>query len=119
MEWNTRVTALLGCRYPIIQGAFGGFGTSAIAAPTSEAGGFGLITASALRTPDGLREDIRKAKSMTDKPFGVNLSIGACPQIDEQIDCLSGDLLADEDRMTEDAGRGVGGGALPCSFLAQ
>lgn len=83
MNWKTRVAELLGSKYPIIQGAFGGFGTSAIAAPVSEAGGFGIITASALRTPERLREDIKQARSMTDKPFGVNLSVGLCPRIDE------------------------------------
>jgi NAD(P)H-dependent flavin oxidoreductase YrpB (nitropropane dioxygenase family) len=83
MNWKTRVTELLGSKYPIIQGAFGGFGTSALAAPVAEAGGFGIITASALRTPEGLREDIKKARSVTDKPFGVNLSIGLCPRVDE------------------------------------
>ncbi|MBE0481761.1 MAG: nitronate monooxygenase [Dehalococcoidia bacterium] len=83
MDWSTRVTELLGSRYPIIQGAFGGFGNSALAAPVSEAGGFGIITASALRTPAKLREDIMRARSMTDGPFGVNLSVGLCPSIDE------------------------------------
>jgi NAD(P)H-dependent flavin oxidoreductase YrpB (nitropropane dioxygenase family) len=83
MQWKTRVTDIIGSDYPIIQGAFGGFGTSALAAPVSEAGGFGIITASALRTPEGLREDIRKARSMTARPFGVNLSVGLCPRIDE------------------------------------
>lgn len=83
MNWKTRVTELLGSKYPIIQGAFGGFGTSALAAPVSKAGGFGIITASAFRTPEKLQEDIRKARSMTDKPFGVNLSVGLCPRIDE------------------------------------
>lgn len=83
MNWKTRVTELLGSKYPIIQGAFGGFGTSTLAAPVSKAGGFGIITASALRTPERLREDIRKARTMTDRPFGVNLSIGLCPSIDE------------------------------------
>ena len=83
MNWKTRVTELLGCKYPIIQGAFGGFGNSTLAAPVSAAGGFGIITASALRTPEGLRNDIRQARSVTDKPFGVNLSIGLCPSLDE------------------------------------
>lgn len=83
MNWRTRVTELLGSKYPIIQGAFGGFGVSALAAPVSEAGGFGIITASALRNPEGLREDIKKARSITDQPFGVNLSVGLCPRIDE------------------------------------
>ena len=77
------MTELLGSKYPIIQGAFGGFGTSVLAAPVSEAGGFGIITASAWRTPERLREDIKKARSTTDRPFGVNLSVGLCPRIDE------------------------------------
>ncbi len=94
MNWNTRVTNLLGSKYPLIQGAYGGFGTSAIAAPVSQAGGFGIITASACRTPQGLRDDIRKARSLTDKPFGVNLSIGLCPSIDEMRE------VAIEERVT-------------------
>ncbi|MFW6126112.1 MAG: NAD(P)H-dependent flavin oxidoreductase, partial [Chloroflexota bacterium] len=83
MNWKNRVTAILGSQYPIIQGAFAGFGTSALAAPVSDAGGFGIITASALRTPERLRDDIRRAREVTDRPFGVNLSVGLCPQIDE------------------------------------
>jgi enoyl-[acyl-carrier protein] reductase II len=83
MDWRTKVTDLLGCRFPIVEGSFAGFGTSALAAPVCQAGGFGLITAGALRTPERLREDIRKLKSVTDEPFGVNLSIGHCPHIDE------------------------------------
>ena len=83
MEWKTSVTEMLGIKYPIIQGSYGGFGTSEIAAPVSEAGGLGIITAGALKTPERLREDIRKARSMTDKPIGVNLTVGMCPHIDE------------------------------------
>jgi NAD(P)H-dependent flavin oxidoreductase YrpB (nitropropane dioxygenase family) len=86
MNWKNRVTDILGSDYPIIQGAFAGFGTSALAAPVSDAGGFGIITAGALRTPEKLRDDIKRARSMTDKPFGINLSVGLCPQIDEMRD---------------------------------
>ena len=86
MEWKTRVTDLLGCKYPIVQGAFGGFGKSAIAAPVSEAGGFGIITATAFSTPEKLRKDIRKARSMTERPFGVNLSLIGHPRIEEMRD---------------------------------
>jgi len=82
MDWSTRVTDLLGCKYPIIQGAFGGFGRSDIAAPVSEAGGFGIITATSFKTPDDLRKDIRNARSMTGSPFGVNLSLIGHPRID-------------------------------------
>ncbi len=83
MEWATKITNLLGCKYPIIQGAFGGFGTSKLAASISQAGGFGMIEAIALNTPDKLRKDIHKAKSLTDQPFGVNLSLIGHPQIDD------------------------------------
>lgn len=88
MEWKTRVTEILGSKYPIIQGAYGGFGTSAIAGPASAAGGFGIITAGALKTPDKLREDIRKAKDVTDKPFGVNISIGLAAYPEEMLDVV-------------------------------
>lgn len=81
--WKTRITEMLGIRYPIIEGGFGSFGTSALAVPVSEAGGLGMITATALRTPEGLRQDIRRARSLTDKPFGVNLTIMTCPDIDK------------------------------------
>lgn len=86
MEWKTRITEMLGCKYPILLGAFNGFGTSAIAAAVSEAGGFGVITAQALRTPERLREDIRRCRDMTDKPFGVNLSLTLCPHIEEMLE---------------------------------
>jgi NAD(P)H-dependent flavin oxidoreductase YrpB (nitropropane dioxygenase family) len=88
MDWNNRVTQLLGSEYPIVQGAYQGFGNSTIAAPVSEAGGFGIITAHAFRTPERLREDIRKAKAMTDKPFGVNFSVGFVPRIDEMLEIV-------------------------------
>jgi NAD(P)H-dependent flavin oxidoreductase YrpB (nitropropane dioxygenase family) len=86
MEWKTRVTDILGCKYPIIEGAFGGFGKTTLAAAVSEAGGFGIIEATALGTTDKLKKDIRKARSMTDKPFGVNLSLIGHPKINELRD---------------------------------
>ncbi len=85
MDWSTRVTKLLGCQYPIIGGSFAGFGVSALAVPTSEAGGFGLITAGALRTPERFRDDILRARSMTDKPFGVNFTVGLIPHLKEMV----------------------------------
>lgn len=86
--WKTKVTEMLGIRYPIIEGGFGSFGTSALAVPVSEAGGLGMITATALRTPEGLRQDIRLARSLTAKPFGVNLTLMACPNIDEMCEVV-------------------------------
>jgi NADH:quinone reductase (non-electrogenic) len=85
MDWSTRVTRLLNCKYPIIEGSFGGFGTAVFGAAVSEAGGLGMITAGALRTPERLRQDIRKARTLTNKPFGVNLSIGLINNPNEML----------------------------------
>jgi len=82
MQFETRLTKLLGIRYPIVMGSFSGFGDSRLATYVSEAGGLGMITAGALKTPENLREDIRRARSITDKPIAVNLSVGGCRMIE-------------------------------------
>lgn len=76
MEWNTRVTELLGIKYPIIQGGLAYLAYADLAAAVSNAGGLGQITAMSLPGPDELRREIRKVKEMTDKPYGVNYAIG-------------------------------------------
>ena len=86
MEWKTRVTELLGCKYPILEGAFAGFGTWQLAAAVAEAGAHGTITASNCRTPEKLREDIRRCRDATGGSFGVNISIGACPQPEKMLE---------------------------------
>ncbi|MDR9459513.1 MAG: nitronate monooxygenase [Dehalococcoidia bacterium] len=86
IKWNNRVTQILGSQYPIMLGAMQGIGKSTLAASVSEAGGFGIITAHCFRKPEKLRNDIRKAKSMTSKPFGVNFSIGLVRDMDAMLD---------------------------------
>jgi len=86
-RWKTRVTEMLGMEYPIIQGSFGGFGTSALATAVSEAGGLGMITANAFKTSEKLREDIHRLKSKTDKPFAVNLTMSVS-NIDKMVDVI-------------------------------
>ncbi|KKI93792.1 2-nitropropane dioxygenase [Bacillus sp. SA1-12] len=76
MNWNTRVTELLGIQYPIIQGGLAYLAYSELAAAVSNAGGLGQITAMSLGTADALRDEIRKLKEKTSKPFGVNFAIG-------------------------------------------
>jgi NAD(P)H-dependent flavin oxidoreductase YrpB (nitropropane dioxygenase family) len=86
MEWKTKITDLLGCRYPILQGAMEKLGGWKFAACVAETGAHGTITASISRTPQQLRDDIKRCKDATGGSFGVNLSIGLCPQIDEMLD---------------------------------
>jgi NAD(P)H-dependent flavin oxidoreductase YrpB (nitropropane dioxygenase family) len=76
MQWKTRVTELLDIKYPIIQGGLAYLAYADLCAAVSNAGGLGQITAMSLDSPDALRDEIRKAKTMTDKSFGVNFAIG-------------------------------------------
>ncbi len=73
--FNTRVSEMLGIEYPIICGGFGTISQVELAAAVSNAGGFGIIASTYHRTPEALREVIKKIKSLTDKPFGVNISL--------------------------------------------
>jgi len=87
---KTRVCHLLGIEYPIIQGGMTWVANAELAAAVSNAGGLGLISPNAGMAPDGnpvenLRNQIKKAKSLTDKPFGVNFPLQD-PTIKEQID---------------------------------
>ncbi len=77
MKIDNELTRLLGIKHPIIQGAMGipNTGTSQIAAPVSEAGGLGILTTIAFKTPDMFEKDVKKATSMTDKPLAVNYSL--------------------------------------------
>lgn len=76
MKWETSITKLLNIQYPIIQGGLAYLAYADLAAAVSNAGGLGQITAMSLSTPDELRAEINKVRTMTDKPFGVNFAIG-------------------------------------------
>lgn len=86
MNWKTRVTELLGCRYPILQGAYAGFGNWQFAAAVAETGAHGLITASVPRTPEKLREDIKKCRDATDGSFGVNFTLTGSLPYEEMLE---------------------------------
>lgn len=69
-----RVCELLGIEYPIIQGGMAWVATAELAAAVSNAGGLGLIAAGGAPS-DVVREQIKKARTLTDKPFGVNVML--------------------------------------------
>ena len=71
---RTRVTELLGIEYPIIQGGMAWVAEHNLAAAVSEAGGLGLI-GGASAPGEVIRDEIRKARALTDKPFGVNIML--------------------------------------------
>ncbi len=75
MAISTRFTELLGIEHPIVQGGMQWIGRAELVAAVSNAGGLGMLTALTQPTPDDLRREIDRCRSMTDKPFGVNLTI--------------------------------------------
>lgn len=83
MALRTRLTSLLGIEHPIIQGGMAWTATAELSAAVSNAGGIGIIGAGHMPT-DLLRDQIKLAKSLTDKPFGVNLML-LTPHIDDIV----------------------------------
>ena len=73
---KTRLTEMLGIETPIICGGMMRVGTAELAAAASNAGALGVMTALTLPTPELLKAEIEKCRSLTDKPFGVNLTVG-------------------------------------------
>ena len=71
---KTRITELFGIQHPIVQGGMHFVGLAEMAAAVSNAGGLGIITGLTQRTPELLAAEIARCKTMTDKPFGVNLT---------------------------------------------
>lgn len=75
MTFQTRFTELVGIKHPVMQGGMMWVGRAELASAVSNAGGLGVITALTQPTPDDLRREIDRCRSMTDRPFGVNLTI--------------------------------------------
>lgn len=72
--FKTAITEMFGIEYPIIQGGLMWLARAELAAAVAEAGGIGFMTALTHSTPEGLRDEIKKVRDLTDKPFGVNLT---------------------------------------------
>lgn len=89
---ETKLTKLLGIKYPIIQGGMAWTSDAVLAAAVSNAGGAGII-GSGGRTTEWTGDEVRKAKTLTDKPFGVNVMLMA-PNIADIIDMLCEEKVA-------------------------
>ena len=87
---HTKMTEILGIKYPIQCGTMQGITTSALVAPVANAGGFCCIPSASFNTKETFMEEVKKTKDLTDKPFGVN--VGLFPSMvqtagaDERID---------------------------------
>ncbi|HWI64155.1 MAG TPA: nitronate monooxygenase [Symbiobacteriaceae bacterium] len=73
---QTRLCETLGIKYPIIQGGLAYLALAELCAAVAEAGGLGQITAATLPDPEAFRAELRKTKTLTQKPFAVNFAMG-------------------------------------------
>ncbi len=86
---SSRVNQMLGSKYPLIVGTMLGWSNAEFVAAAVNAGAFASIPSSMYSTPQALRDEIRKARSLTHKPFGVNINLFPAlkPQnVDEYVD---------------------------------
>ncbi|MHA1489418.1 MAG: NAD(P)H-dependent flavin oxidoreductase [Promethearchaeota archaeon] len=75
MKWKTKITEIVKCKYPIMLGAFQKYDNARLTAAISEAGGFGVLTASSYKNDEKFRNAIHQVKEITKNPFGINFSI--------------------------------------------
>ena len=75
MAFKTRITEMLGIQHPIVMGGMAGIGKAKLAAAVSNAGGLGMLSGLTAGSPENLVKEIEKTRALTDKPFGVNLTI--------------------------------------------
>ncbi len=72
---KTRITDLFGIEHPVIQGGMQWVGYAELVSAVSNAGALGILTALTQPTPEDLAKEIERTRGMTDKPFGVNLTV--------------------------------------------
>lgn len=104
-KFKTKITEMLGIEHPIVCGGMQWISRAEFVAEVCNAGAIGFITAESLETPEDLREEIKKIRDLTDKPFGINLSM--IPEFGEPRRTLAFcDVLCEEGvKVVETAGR--------------
>ncbi|CAE8655674.1 unnamed protein product [Polarella glacialis] len=109
MVLKTKLTEALGIKHPIIQGGMHYVGYAEMAAAVSNAGGLGIITALTVAMPpygnEGLRKEIRKCRTLTDKPFGVNITLLPVGALKPDFDGIIQVMVDEKVMIVETAGR--------------
>ncbi|KAI9716163.1 MAG: hypothetical protein M1828_000446 [Chrysothrix sp. TS-e1954] len=107
MPFNTALTRALGIKVPVVQGGMQWVGYAELASAVSNAGGLGILTGLTQPTPDALRSEIRKCRSLTNNPFAVNLTL--LPSINPPDYAAYAQAIVDEGiRIVETAGYSPG-----------
>ena len=92
--FETRITKLFGIKYPIIQGGMVYLSQARLVAAVSNAGGLGILTSANINTKEAFRDELKKVKSLTDKPFGVNINLAPAQRPVDNATYI--DILIDE-----------------------
>ena len=111
--WKTKLTVMMGTKYPIIMGAFAIIGKAEFAAAFSNAGGFGIITALNYKTNKEFQNELNNMNNLTDKPWGVNFSVMPPYVVKER-----GDWLRDEKSYLDFVDIAVDAGVKVCTTSA-
>jgi enoyl-[acyl-carrier protein] reductase II len=85
----TKLTEILGCKYPIIQGPIGPLNDPKMVAAVSEAGAFGVLALGFITDTEKVRQMVNEVKGLTDKPFGANLMIAMNPNNEVILEILA------------------------------
>ncbi len=102
--FETRITKLFGIKYPIIQGGMVYLSQPGLVAAVSNAGGLGVLTSANINTKEAFRDELKKVKSLTDKPFGVNINLAPAQRPVDNATYI--DILISEGvRIVETSGR--------------
>ena len=107
MPLQTELTKTLGILHPLIQGGMHYVGYAPLAAAVSNAGGLGLVTVLTQPSAEALRDEIRKTKALTSKPFGVNLTLLPAlqpPDYPSFADVVEDEMKSGQLRVVETAG---------------
>ena len=80
---QTKMTEILGIKYPIQCGTMQNISTAELVAPVANAGGFCCLPAATFQTKQDFMDEVKKTKDMTDQPFGVN--VGLFPEMTQTV----------------------------------
>ncbi|MFW9844384.1 MAG: NAD(P)H-dependent flavin oxidoreductase [Candidatus Thorarchaeota archaeon] len=101
---KTRVTEMLGCKYPIIAGTMARISSPEFVAAVSNAGACAVLASANFKTPDDLRDAIQKTQSLTNQPFAVNINLFPALMPQDKLEDFVDATLAEDVKIIETSG---------------
>ena len=101
---KTKVTEMIGCKYPIIAGTMARISNPEFVAAVSNAGACAVLASANYRTPDDLRDAIKKTRSLTNQPFAVNINLFPALMPQDKLEDFVDATLAEDVKVIETSG---------------